>query len=69
MAKQCFSKMNVAVLCKVGYEEKKVGRSVRKLLYLTLREVIRAWTKVVEGNQDDISSFFLFTPSFSSIKL
>lgn len=30
----------------VGYEEKKVGRSVRKLLYLTLRAITRTWNKV-----------------------
>lgn len=50
MARQCFWKMNLATLCKVGCVGKNIGRPVRKLLYLSLREVTRAWTKEVGGN-------------------
>lgn len=64
MAQQCFWKMSVAILYKVGCEGKKVGRPVMNLLHLTLRQDTSTWTKVVGGNQGDISSSFLFTPFF-----
>ena len=52
----------MAILYKVGCEDKKVGRPVMKLRNLTFREDASPWTKVVGGNHDDISSsFFIYS--------
>lgn len=56
-------------IVQVGWEGKNVGRPVRKLLCLSLMEVTRAWTKMVGGNQNDISFFFLFLLPFLLVEL